>query len=211
MARIPKNGEECSGDNYSFIRMSNGKLIMMITDGAGSGRRAYDESETVIEMIEELTQAGFREDIALSLVNSTLLYSRKNDNFSTVDFCVIDLNDGMCEFIKYGAAPTFIKKHDTVKIIRNNSVPIGLIPETEPECISYRLHDSDRIIMMSDGVADCFPGSNKEEYIRDMLYAADTSNPNELAEEILNCARSFNMNRAVDDMSVLVAGIWDKY
>ena len=93
VARTAKAGESVSGDNYSFMRLSGGKVIMTITDGMGSGLSAYKESEKVIELIEQLVQAGFREDMALRIVNSTLLIDEDKDDFSTVDICVIDLNN----------------------------------------------------------------------------------------------------------------------
>ena len=211
VARTAKEGENVSGDNYSFLRLSNGKVIVTITDGMGSGKLAYDESETVIEMIEQLVEAGFREEMALRLVNSTLIFSQKTDIFSTVDLCVIDLNSGICECIKCGAAATYIRKKNSVRIVSNDTMPIGILPEASPSGTSHRLGDGDLIIMLSDGVTDSFPGEDKEQLIKSIIEESSTDNPQELADYILNRALEINMCKATDDMSVLVAGLWNKY
>ena len=209
VARTAKAGESVSGDNYSFMRLSGGKVIMTITDGMGSGLSAYKESEKVIELIEQLVQAGFREDMALRIVNSTLLIDEDKDDFSTVDICVIDLNNASCRCMKYGAAATFIRKKDMVKVIESNALPIGIMPDIESEENIYSLNDGDFIIMLSDGITDSF-GENPHGAICDLVSNMNTGNPQELADRILSEALNCNRHQAKDDMSVLVAGIWAK-
>lgn len=209
VARTAKTGEEVSGDNYSFIRLSGGRVIMTITDGMGSGMPAYEESEKVIELIEQFVQAGFREDIALRLVNSSMFLDGEKDDFSTVDICVIDLNKATCECMKYGAPSTFIRKKDTVKVIDSEEIPIGILPEITTSDSIHRLSTGDFVIMLSDGITDSFK-DNSDEAVSELIRSIDTDNPQELADRILSEALNCNMHKAGDDMSVLVAGIWKK-
>lgn len=210
VARISKDGEMVSGDNYSVLTLPNGRVVMTITDGMGSGASAYDESETVIEMIEQLVEAGFSESMALNFVNSTLVFSNDEENFSTADICVIDLNDGMCECIKCGAAATYIKKKNGVAIIRSDTMPIGILPEANPKSSRHKLANGDMVIMLSDGVVDGIRGGEPEEVIREIIETSRTSNPQEMAELILNESGKNTYRKAMDDMSVLVAGLWYK-
>lgn len=210
-ARIAKDGELVSGDNFSFMRLSHGKMIMTITDGMGSGRSAFCESEAVIEMLEQLLEAGFGEEMALRFVNTTMVMSEDNEMFSTVDMCVIDMYSGICNCIKCGAAATFIKKKNGVKIIDGDAMPIGIIPEMTYTSTSYKLTDGDYVIMISDGVSDSFDGVDKEEVICRLIEDAQAVNAGELAEYILESAKKCNMCKAGDDMSVIVAGLWNKY
>lgn len=210
VSRISKDGETVSGDNYSVLTLPNGKVVMTITDGMGSGTPAYDESETVIEMIEQLVEAGFTESMALRFVNSTLVFSHDEENFSTADICVIDLNNGMCECIKCGAAATYIKKKNGVDIIRSDTMPIGILPEASPDSSMHRLANGDMVIMLSDGVIDSMSGNDPEGVIRDIIENSSTNNPQEMAEMILNEAKKGVSKKPVDDMSVLVAGLWYK-
>ena len=209
-ARTAKAGENISGDNYSFIKLRAGKFIMMITDGMGSGYNAYHESETVIEMLEQLLGAGFSEKMALRFVNNTMLFAGREDMFSTVDMCVIDLNSGMCECIKCGAASTYIKRKNGVIVAGNDSVPLGIIPEMNYSGTSYRLSDGDYVIMISDGIEDSFNPEEVENEICRLIGDSTTVNTAEMAEYILESARNSNIYGAVDDMSVIVAEVIDK-
>ncbi len=55
-AKAVKEGEKMSGDNYSFYEADTGKLVVILSDGMGSGEMANRDSGRVIEMMERLFQ-----------------------------------------------------------------------------------------------------------------------------------------------------------
>lgn len=210
VSRVAKENETVSGDSYSFITMPDGKAILTITDGMGSGQFACSESETVIELIENLITAGFGEELALRIVNSSMLYSDKGDGLVTVDIAVVDLNNGSLRCIKYGAAPTYIRNKEKLVAIEGDDMPLGLVPDIIPSEKMYRLTNGDYIIMMSDGITDNFAGEKGFERLEQLINDIDTENPQEIADRVLAEALKNNRNKANDDMSVLVAGLWRK-
>lgn len=70
VSRLPKEGEDISGDTFSCMYLPSGELLMALSDGMGSGSSASEESEQVIELLEKMTEAGFSESSALRLINS---------------------------------------------------------------------------------------------------------------------------------------------
>ncbi|MFW5631074.1 MAG: SpoIIE family protein phosphatase, partial [Acetivibrio ethanolgignens] len=63
---------------------------------------------------------------------------------------------------------------------------------------------------VTDGILDCFEGENKEDYIAFLLEETKSINPREIADYILHKALEENQNKNLDDMTVLVAGLWEK-
>ncbi len=61
--------------------------------------------------------------------------------------------------------------------------------------------------MVSDGVLDALPGDNKEVTLREFLESVRERNPQEMADEILEFAKSF-AGGVEDDMTALVGGIY---
>ncbi len=82
--------------------------------------------------------------------------------------------------------------------------------EAQPESTRTSLSDGDIVVMVSDGIVDAFPGENKEFYVENILENMNTNNPSDIANGVLMQALSRNAKEASDDMSVLVAGVWDK-
>lgn len=210
LARVAKSGETVSGDNFSFMELSTGELIMMLSDGMGSGSRACRDSENLVEVLEGLIEAGFRKESAIRLMNTLFVMSYEGKKFTTLDMTAIDLYSGNCEIVKNGAAATFIMRRDRVETIFSRTLPVGIQMEAEPESTVTELSDGDMVIMVSDGIVDAFPGENKEFYIENILQNINTSNPSDVANKILMQALSRNAREASDDMSVLVAGLWEK-
>jgi stage II sporulation protein E len=182
---------------------------MSLSDGMGSGETASKESQRVIELTEQLLETGFSVRATLKLVNTVLLLSGAEQHPATLDLCCIDLNTGVLEAIKLGAAATFIKNEDGVELLEACDVPIGILNPIEPVLLSRKLWDDNRVIMVSDGVLDGLPGDDKEEVLREFLDTQPLCPPKELAGRVLEFACSFG-EEIRDDMTVLTAGIWKK-
>ena len=210
IAKTPKTSETVSGDNYSFLSLSGGEFIITLSDGMGAGDQACGESKSIIELMEKFMEAGFREDSAIKLINSVLVLRADQQICSTIDLSIIDLHTGMCNFIKIGAAATFIKRKDWVEIITSTTMPIGVLNDVDMDEVSKKLYDGDYIIMVSDGVLDCISGTDKEKYLSKLISQMKVKNPQEIAEELLQQILDQNEHVAIDDMTVLVVGMWKK-
>lgn len=210
VARASKVRGELSGDNFSFLYPDSSDVVMMLSDGMGTGEEAYKESEMVIELLEEFLEAGFREEPAVKLINSVLVLKSEHTMFSTVDLCVINLCAGTCEFVKVGAATTFIKRQDWVETISSTTMPAGMLNRVEFERKCKKLYDGDFVIMVSDGVLDCIEEEEKEAFLQRVIMEITQQNPQEIANAILTAALKQHGYEPVDDMTVLVSGIWKK-
>lgn len=209
IARRNKDGEEVCGDNFSFTQLETGEMIMTLADGMGAGVGACEESCSVVELLEQFMEAGFKEETAIRLINSILVLKSNEQTFSTLDMAVINLFTGICDFIKIGAATTFIKRNDWVESISAHTMPIGVFNQVDYDNVSKKLYDGDYIIMVSDGVLDAVE-EPKEEFIEQLLLHTKVSTPREMANMILREAEKRNGDVAADDMTVMVAGIWRK-
>lgn len=209
-ARMNKDGSPVSGDNFSFLNPDTGTFIMSLADGMGTGDNACEESESVIELLEQFMEAGFRKESAIKLINSIMVLRDREESFSTIDLSILNLYTGCCDFIKMGAAATFLKKPGDVEIIHSTTLPAGIVQGADYEVVSRKLYDGEFIVMATDGVVDCIPGEGKEEFISEFIGGLKTNNPKEMANAILNMALEQNGWVPVDDMTVLVAGFWSK-
>ena len=209
-ARITKLGEKVSGDNFSILNLENGQMILLLSDGMGTGVNANEESESVIELLEQFMEAGFKEESAIRLINSILVLKSENQSFSTIDLSILNLYTGVCDFVKIGAATTFIKRDQWVETISSTTMPAGVFNQVDLDQKSKKLYHGDYVIMMSDGVLDCIPGNNKEKFMQEVILGLKSTNPQEMANKILKEALAQNEEIPPDDMTVLVAGIWKK-
>lgn len=210
MSKMTKEGGRISGDNYSFIYPEPGTVVMTLSDGMGTGETACEESESVVELLEQFIEAGFRKESAIKLINSILVLRSEEQTFSTIDMSVINLYSGICDIIKIGASTTFIKREDRVETINSATLPVGILNQVDYDVVTKKLYDGNFVVMVTDGVIDCIPGDEKEKFVEEFIKDLRMNNPQEIANAVLNQALELNGWVPKDDMTVLVAGFWAK-
>lgn len=209
MSRAVKENERISGDNYSVEEYAQGELVLMIADGMGSGEQASKDSESVIEFLEKFLDAGFGAEKAFTMVNAAIASKNQCASMTTLDLCRINLHTAEAEFIKAGAVSSFLKRGYLIQEIACDSLPLGSFTEISPMTQSVQLMDGDMVVMMSDGALDCFESENGYNRMRDILARYDTANPKELSDYLLQYAINCQGGRIKDDMTILVAGVWN--
>ena len=209
-AKITKDKETVSGDNYTCAAEENGQFFICLSDGMGSGLEASRESETVVDTLEQLVEAGFSGETAAKMVNSVLNLKNRNGRFSTVDISIVDLYSGICHFLKAGASTTFIKRSSWVEAISSTSLALGLVQQADFESATKKLYEGDFLIMVTDGVLDALPGEEPEETMKEIIMEVNTTAAQELSKGILARVLTYCEYKATDDMTVLAAGLWRK-
>lgn len=209
VALAVKENEEVSGDNYSIYQTDRGKLTMLLSDGMGSGKKANEDSRIVIELAEKLLEAGFRPEMAVQMLNSSILAGSEEQNMSSLDLCQIDLRTGAGDLIKIGGANTYIKRAHLVEQISARNLPLGIFMEIETEPVTRQLMDGDYIFMISDGISDGFAEGNGEAALLEVISHMSLENPKEMANCVLNHAMKESKGRIRDDMTVMVVGLWE--
>ena len=206
IASAIKGGNTTSGDTHSLTKLGGEKFMLAICDGMGSGEKAHRKSETSINIIENFYKAGYDDQTILSSVNN-LLNLDGNNVFSALDVSVVDLKNGEADFIKQGATVGFIKGVGGVSKIESNSLPLGVLDGVTPRVTKTVLSPEDYVVMLSDGVVD----SLGEEGVVEFLQNTSAKGAQEMADNLLTCAKKAQKNYPQDDMTVLVGKLFYTY
>lgn len=104
-----KGKSEVSGDCMLNIRLKDGKYLVALSDGMGTGEFARKSSIQSLRMLENLLQSGFDKNTSLDLINTALM-NQNEEIFATLDIAIIDLYEGTIEFIKSRSMSYIYKK-----------------------------------------------------------------------------------------------------
>ena len=209
-AETTKNDSNISGDSLLNIRLKDGKYLVALSDGMGSGNDARQSSNKALKLLENLLLSGFDKKTSLELINSSLI-NQNEEIFATLDIAIIDLYGGKIEFIKSGACPTYIKNKNKVQIIKSNSLPAGIINDTSLQLFDMDISEGEIMLMCTDGILDSnIEYKNKELWVKYLLEDIETTNTKKIADLILNEAVDNNYGVAKDDMSVVVCKFLNK-
>lgn len=205
-SKISKDDSEASGDCNLQIRLNDGKYVLAISDGMGTGAKARENSKLVINRLKKLLQNGFEKEQSIKLVNSSLSLKTEKDEFSTLDMCVLDLYEGNMSLIKNGACNTYIKNRKNISVIKSEEMPIGLGLEVNLKEKVLPVSDGDIILICSDGLLDS-KEELKKDWVEEYLKNVSTNNVQKISDMILAEAIDNNYGVAGDDITIIVAKI----
>lgn len=208
VAKTTKADSPVSGDSNLQTKLDDGKYLLALSDGMGSGPEARKSSKIAIKMLERLLEAGFDKDISIKLINSTLIANLEDDMYATLDIAILDLFKGNLEFIKNGACPTFVKRNKEIQILKSLSLPTGIVENADLTVYDYDLQPGDILVMCTDGIIESNTEYvNKELWVKYLLEDIQTNDAQQIADLILSEAIDNNYGKQKDDMTVIVAKV----
>lgn len=211
VAKTTKAGSPVSGDTNLEAKLEDGKYLLAISDGMGSGPEAMKSSKVAIKTLERLLTAGFDKTVSLKLINSILETTQKDDMYATLDVEILDLYSGVMEFVKNGACPTYLKRGKEVQLLKANTLPAGAVENVDLEVYDCDLQDGDIIVMCSDGVIESNDEYiNKEVWVKYLLEDMQTDDAQKIADILLKESIDNDYGTQKDDMTVIVARISKK-
>lgn len=210
MAESYKNQNLVSGDSVLHIRLKDGKYLVALSDGMGTGKQAKESSTKALELLENLLLSGFDKNTSVELITSSLM-QHDAEMFATLDIAIIDLYQGTIEMMKSGACPTYIKHKKKVQLIKSTSLPAGIVQQHNLEVFDRDIEPGEILLMCTDGILDSnIEYKNKELWVKYLLEDMETNNTKKIADLVLNEAIDNNFGKAKDDMSVIVCKFLEK-
>ena len=212
VAFTQKDGEDYSGDSFSFGKNKNGLYVTALSDGMGSGPEAGLESKVTIDLIDKFIECGYDEETAIKTINYIIAMKfNEDEKFATLDMNSIDLYSGEISFIKLGGVTSFIKRYERVEMISDNTLPLGAIDDAKYNKKKKKLKHGDIIVTISDGILDV-DKNNIGDYSWLSTYLENaTTNPEQLSRDILDKAKAMSNGKVLDDMTVIVSKLYSAY
>ncbi len=191
-----------SGDNFRYFNDGMGRMVAVLSDGMGTGGRAAVDSGMSVSILSKLIKAGLGFGCSLKVVNSALLVKSGDESLSTLDVVSVDLFTGHTDFMKAGAALSFIRKNGEMYRVETPSLPVGILPDVEFTRTEDELTEDDIIVMISDGAV-----VDGVEWIERIIMKWGSENMQSLADLINDEATSRRQDGHDDDITVLAMRI----
>lgn len=193
-----KEGEAVCGDSHSILHTDDGRSILLLSDGMGTGARAGTMSRRALELVSAFVRSGCGLAESTAAVLPVLAARFEEWGFVTLDLWEVSLFTGSAAALKYGAAPGFLLREGRLTRLDARALPAGLEPmEGEAPVLHLRLREGDRLVLLSDGV---WEGEDTETLLRDHGELEGQALANRLVEEAAH-------RGAGDDMTVIIADL----
>ena len=198
-AQRKKTGETVNGDQYMTLATDDGRHLVLLADGMGSGEGAARVSLETLSLLSRFARAGCSLWESARAVAPVLSARMEERGFVTLDLLEIDLYSGRASMTKYGAAPTWLLAGGKARKFTSHALPAGLEGgESPPEPEYFQLRDGCTIVLLSDGAAEGLDGPWLLDACRRL------PSPHALAQEILQASAGRSLP---DDRTALVISV----
>ncbi len=149
-----KAGEAVSGDVVMHFSTDDGRAIVMLSDGMGTGPNASRLSRGALELIASFVKSGCGIVDSARAVLPVMAARYETSGFATLDLLEINLFSGEAVLLKYGSCDTYVLNDGGVRVISCEALPAGIAtPQPSPQPVTLKLDGSERLIMYSDGAS----------------------------------------------------------
>ncbi len=194
---VCSDGRLC-GDSFNYFNDGQGRFIVIISDGMGTGGRAAVDGSMAVSIISRLVKSGLGFDASLGAANSALMVKSDDESLATADILCIDLFSGLTEIMKAGAPVTFFRKSGKIIRVEPTSLPAGILTDISLTHDELELSDGDLAVMVSDGAV-----ALSDEWIGAMMRDFEGSDIQELVNDIIDEAMIGSKIGRDDDITVV--------
>lgn len=202
--QVKKIDSAMNGDSYIVTELKDNNKVIAISDGMGSGAKSKEASLAVINMIESLIKTGINKSDILNITNKVIRAREGGTMSATLDMCLLNEKKDVLEFVKLGAAPSFVIIDGIVKKVETSGETMGVAKEAIYTNTNYDIKRNTYIVMMSDGaVSDVH-----EKTIQNILNSLGNElNESKLMEGIMEVLINNQSKLVLDDITVITAKI----
>ncbi len=207
-AKVTKEGEEISGDNYLMREFGDGTYIAAIADGMGSGNEACADSEKVLTLLEKHIESGLSVKNGIHVCGELLYVQHGGERSVSLDLMELNEYTGECCFHKNGATSSYLIRKGNVREFAPDRISLGICPRVDGNRETVFLKDGDIVLLMSDGIMDLF--YDNMQMFESYLCNLSEMSLSDMAANILQMAIRAGGGTIMDDMTVLVIGVCEK-
>lgn len=204
--QVRKADSAVSGDSYIVTELKDNSKIIAISDGMGSGPKSKEVSETVISMIEKMGASGFNKQEILDIINKLVKLKESGETSATLDMCAINERDNILEFIKLGAAPSYMIENGEVIEIKQDNMPMGLVSSIKYTAVEKPVNKGDFVVLISDGAVSDVNKVALQDIIDSLKEESEITEKN-LMDRIMTRIVGSQNKIVLDDVTVVVCKI----
>lgn len=201
--------DETGGDCYDFIRLPDGRVVVMLADATGHGISAA----LIIAQFRSLMRALFSvtDDLAqiIHSANALLCADLDGRRFVTAVVGIVDPAGARFEYVAAGQGPLIHLAQTAASVRRAVTFPLGVtetLPRFSPQ--SFPLEPGDLIALLTDGFFEALNPNDEAfgvERVLAVLRRPDAGSLETLLETLCNEVDRFSCGqRQADDLTAVL-------
>jgi serine phosphatase RsbU (regulator of sigma subunit) len=207
ISKIKKYATSSSGDTAEVIERPNGGMSVVLADGQSSGKGAKWVSSLVVRKVIQFLADGVRDGAAARAASDALFTERGGRVSATLNILSADLQTSTLVITRNNPAPVVISYNNKIKMLSEQSDPVGLRRDTRPMISEIPLDPGLTVVVYTDGLVHAGSYFGDTMDVCTCLEAeleSENPTPDHIADSLMNYALKLDRDMPRDDISVVV-------
>jgi len=174
------------GDLYDTVRLSDGRLLIMVADVSGKGMGAALLMSNILasfRILYEDSDFGLR--WAIQRVSEQLLKHSDQEDFATIFAATVEPGGNKLRYVNGGHnPPMLVRKDGSCQLLQASGIMIGAFPGMDWDAEEVEMNEGDLLFVFSDGIPEA--ARNDEMYGEDRAEKLIVANRAESPETVAN-------------------------
>jgi len=191
--------DEVGGDYYDTFRISENRVVLIISDVSGKGTSAAFHMSQMKGVFHSLAQLNLSPKEFLVRANAAVSRCLDRASFITTSYFVIDSESRKIEFARAGHCPTLFYSGETKKVsyFQNKGLGLGILRNN-----TFEYHKEDVIVLYTDGITEAQNGTGDEfgyERLQAVVEEVGDQEVKDIQNKIISSLYAFTETEAIDD------------
>lgn len=204
-----ETAKEVGGDFYDYIKMNNGRIMVLVADVSGKGVPAALFMMRAKSLIKSLASTDLPLEEIVTITNNELCDENEQGIFVTAWIGILNPNNGELRYINAGHTNPLIKRNGKFEIFKNNhNLVLAAFKDYKFKSEITYLQPGDDLVLYTDGVTEANNNLKElygEKRLLDLVNNANYFNAKQLLDEISDDVVKFaDGEEQFDDMTMLI-------
>ncbi|TPW12639.1 MAG: sigma-B regulation protein RsbU (phosphoserine phosphatase) [bacterium] len=208
LAGVTLPGEAVGGDAHDFLRLTDGRLGVAVSDVSGKGIPAAILMASVQASFRALTETDIEPAALMAALNRRVLEINEPDRFVCYFFAAIDPVAGELTYVNAGIEPPILVGADgTVRDLEEGGIILGVLPGATYDSERVRVRPGDVLLVFSDGMVDARvpeEALTDRHQLVDMVRRSPGASAEHLKQLIMSSAQPPSGGVSDDDVTLVV-------
>ncbi len=197
---------EVGGDVYDFLQLADGALAVVLGDVTGHGVDATADMAMAKFVFRSLARLHPEPSAFLSLANDVVVDEVQPGKFITMVYVTVGLDGAVCCASAGHPEPRLVLPDGTVEALPVGGLALGIDAPQTYDPVRAQLVAGSSIVLYTDGVIESRREGDLFGFARldEVLAASAARGAQEIADAVVQAARSFAGGDLPDDCAVVV-------
>jgi sigma-B regulation protein RsbU (phosphoserine phosphatase) len=201
--------KKVGGDYFDCFRISDDKLLILISDVVGKGIPASLIMSNLQAVIKTIASKNFEIKEATQDINNLMKKNLTTGNFITFFWGILDEQKRTLEYVNAGHNPPFLIRQNHIKKLDKGGIILGILEALSPyESEIVKLQTGDLICLYTDGFIEATDQNENEfseERFIESLIKYKNYPPEIITNKLIDDVLTFSSNTSeLDDLTILL-------